>query len=270
VRRRERLRSARAPYCAGETTARGFNLGYITTRRGTGTGSGASRRPERGRCASSSEGSSESPPTRLQAYRCYRERCKNAVSLRQSHPSDAMCAVKGIQGSVFLGVVKPVDVLDYAQRHQAAVHPGTLVVSLDECYFSEKVMPLYGYSTVGECCKVRNKRGGRTKRSLILGIGSDGSCVHQVVLGSVKRTTFEAFVLSLTYPPGTVLLMDNCTVHKKLETAFSTKGYLALFLSPYSPSFQPVELAFSKVKGIYRRMWPWGAGVDSAVVKSVA
>jgi transposase len=108
-----------------------------------------------------------------------------------------------------LGVVKPVDVLDYAQRHQAAIHPGTLVVSLDECYFSEKVMPLYGYSPVGECCKVRNKRGGWTKRSLILGIGSDGSCVHQVVLGSVKRTTFEAFVLSLTYPPGTVLLMDN-------------------------------------------------------------
>jgi len=34
----------------------------------------------------------------------------------------------------------------------------------------------------------------------------------------------------------------------------TAKDYTPLFLSPYSPEFQPVELAFSKIKGLFRRL----------------
>jgi DNA/RNA-binding domain of Phe-tRNA-synthetase-like protein len=36
-------------------------------------------------------------------------------------------------------------------------------------------------------------------------------------------------------------------------------------LIPYSPEFQPVELAFSKIKGMFRRLWPWDHGVEQYV-----
>ena len=155
-----------------------------------------------------------------------------------------------------LGTVSAEKVHEYLERHTALVKPDTLVVSLDECYFSEKVMPLYGYSKIGTRCALRS-HGGWKMRSLILGIANDGTMHHLLKPGSVRRDDFGEFVLDMPFPPDTVILMDNCSVHKSLEGVFDAKGYIPLFLSPYSPKFQPVELAFSKVKGLFRSMWPW-------------
>ncbi len=44
-----------------------------------------------------------------------------------------------------------------------------------------------------------------------------------------------------------MLILDNCKIHSGIEEAYASKGYVPMFLSPYSPQFQPVELAFSKV-----------------------
>jgi hypothetical protein len=76
---------------------------------------------------------------------------------------------------------------------------------------------------------------------------------------------FGEFLLDMPYPPGTIILMDNCSIHYKLGEVFDAKGYVPLFLSPYSPDFQPVELAFSKIKGAFRRLWPWEQGVTQSV-----
>ena len=43
-----------------------------------------------------------------------------------------------------------------------------------------------------------------------------------------------------------------------------------MFLPPYSPKLQPVELAFSKVKNGFRNKWPWPSTVEKAVEESVA
>jgi transposase len=63
--------------------------------------------------------------------------------------------------------------------------------------------------------------------------------------------------------------MDNCSTHKGLQEVFDAKEYIPLFLSPYSPKFQPVELAFSKIKNSYRNNWPWNDSVETAVEESV-
>ena len=172
--------------------------------------------------------------------------------------------------SKVLGRVSKEQVHEFLQRYTDIVAPETLVASLDESYFSEKVMPLYGYSKAGERCVLRSRASGGWKgRSLIAAIASDGTKHHLLKEGSINKEAFGEFVLEMPFPPGTVVLMDNCSTHKGLQEVFDAKEYIPLFLSPYSPKFQPVELAFSKIKNSYRNKWPWNDSVETAVEESV-
>ena len=51
--------------------------------------------------------------------------------------------------------------------------------------------------------------------------------------------------------------MDNATIHhvQQVTTAILQTGALLLFLPPYSPDLNPVELIFSKVKTIMKRLF---------------
>ena len=64
--------------------------------------------------------------------------------------------------------------------------------------------------------------------------------------------------------------MDNCTIHKHLEDVFNAKRFVPLYLSPYSPEFQAVEFAFSKIKGNFRHQYPWKEGIESAIETAVS
>ena len=144
-----------------------------------------------------------------------------------------------------------------------------LVVSLDECYFSERVLPLYGYSRVGQKCVVTAPTGSWSKISLFLAIASDGSMQYELVSGAGNRKLCAAFLEALPYPPGTTLLMDNVSFHHRLQHVTDAKGYRVLFTPPYSPQFNPVEMAFSVVKTAFRSAWPWRAGVDRAIDQAI-
>lgn len=147
--------------------------------------------------------------------------------------------------------------------------PGALVVSVDECYFSEKVLPLYGYSAIGEKCVVTSPTTSWMKRSLLLAVGSDGSnhyCIHD---GSINKQRFFHFITRLPYPPGTVIILDNVAFHKD-TTPFVAKGFRPLFSPPYSPDHNgPVENSFSCVKQCFRTQWPWSDGVNAAITSSI-
>ena len=51
--------------------------------------------------------------------------------------------------------------------------------------------------------------------------------------------------------PMSIALMDNCSIHHTQEVAdlFLEAGILLIFLPPYSPDLNPIELAFGYVKG---------------------
>lgn len=145
--------------------------------------------------------------------------------------------------------------IKFARLKESLGNP--LVVSVDECGFSEKCAPLYGYSLKGSRCAIRMKRGNWKHYSLIHAIASDGTSFHQIKEGSVKKRDFINYVLSMPFPPNTIILVDNCSIHKGLEDVFNKKGYYVCFLPPYCPQLQPVELSFSKIKGCFRSFWPW-------------
>ena len=146
----------------------------------------------------------------------------------------------------------------------------TTIVSLDECYFSEKTLPLYGYSPVGLPCVVRSPTASWKQRSLILAVGNNGSKVSYIARGSIDGEKFRDFLRNLPYPPGAVLLMDNANIHKGATLAvLETKGYIPLFTPPYSPEYNPVENVFSIIKSRFRSSWPWVSGVDASIEAAI-
>jgi transposase len=65
-------------------------------------------------------------------------------------------------------------------------------------------------------------------------------------------------VLVPTLRPGDVVVLDNLVVHKQPEVhaAIERAGALIRFLPPYSPDFNPIELAFAKLKAFLRAARP--------------
>jgi transposase len=55
--------------------------------------------------------------------------------------------------------------------------------------------------------------------------------------------------------PGDVVIMDNLSSHKApaVRAALEVMGARLLFLPPYSPDFNPIEQAFSKLKAHLRK-----------------
>ena len=76
--------------------------------------------------------------------------------------------------------------------------------------------------------------------------------------GATTRAVFEAYVEQALVPSlsaGQVVVMDNLSAHKggRVRELVEGAGCELLYLPPYSPDLNPIEEAFSKVKGLIRR-----------------
>jgi transposase len=85
----------------------------------------------------------------------------------------------------------------------------------------------------------------------------DGLTAPLVIDGAINGELFLAYVEQVLVPtlkPGDVVIMDNLRVHKMtgVRTAIEAVGATLLFIPPYSPDLNPIELAFSKLKARLR------------------
>ena len=80
----------------------------------------------------------------------------------------------------------------------------------------------------------------------------EGMTNHKVFEGYVER------VLTLTLRPGQVVVMDNLCAHKghKVRELIEKRRCELLYLPPYSPDFNPSELAWSFIKRLIRQQGP--------------
>jgi transposase len=79
--------------------------------------------------------------------------------------------------------------------------------------------------------------------------------------GPIDAVAFRAHVEQILVPtlrPGDVVVLDNLAVHKQAEvrTAIEQAGARLRFLPPYSPDFNPIDLAFAKLKAFLRAARP--------------
>ena len=89
--------------------------------------------------------------------------------------------------------------------------------------------------------------------TLIAALTPDGLGALMSVDGAVNGDVFAAYldqVLGPTLVPGDVVVLDNLPAHKVagLAELVGARGARLLYLPPYSPDFNPIELAFSKLK----------------------
>ena len=90
-------------------------------------------------------------------------------------------------------------------------------------------------------------------------IGLTGVTAPLMLSGAVNGSVFYGYIAQCVVPtlqPGDVLFMDNLSAHKVagIEALIEAQGAQLIYLPPYSPDFNPIELAWSKVKTILRRL----------------
>lgn len=79
-----------------------------------------------------------------------------------------------------------------------------------------------------------------------------------VIDGAMNREIFDTYVetqLAPTLGKGDVIILDNLSSHKSQRAAeiLQERGAWFLFLPPYSPDLNPIEMAFSKLKALIRK-----------------
>ncbi len=131
-------------------------------------------------------------------------------------------------------------------------------VFVDECSSNTSLAPLYGWSRKGERAYQKAPRNWGKNITLLSSIGRErGMGASLVVEGSTNGTVFETYleeVLCPTLQKGQVVVMDNLSAHKgeRVKELIEAKGCELLYLPSYSPDFNPIEQAFSKLKSYLR------------------
>jgi transposase len=79
-----------------------------------------------------------------------------------------------------------------------------------------------------------------------------------VLDGAMHGAAFLAYVeqvLAPTLSPDDIVIMDNLPAHKPVAVreAIEATGAELRFLPPYSPDFNPIEMAFSKLKAFLKK-----------------
>jgi transposase len=93
--------------------------------------------------------------------------------------------------------------------------------------------------------------------TFLCGLRADGPVAPLVLDGAINGRAFLAYVeqmLAPTLRPGDVVVADNLGAHKVagVRQAIEARGATLLYLPPYSPDMNPIELAFSKLKRLLR------------------
>ncbi len=152
------------------------------------------------------------------------------------------------------------------------------LVFLDECGFGSNLRRLYGWAIGGARC-VEVAPHTRTTNRSCLGAFSlpsqdnpTGLWALWQKLGAWKGLLFEAFVvdeLLPRLPPESVLVLDNARIHQShsLKKAVEDAGHRLLFLPPYSPDFNPIELVWSWLKNAVRYLAPEGDEQRTACIR---
>jgi transposase len=91
-----------------------------------------------------------------------------------------------------------------------------------------------------------------------------GPVVMRTMLEGLKKDSFANFICKALAPklkPGDVVIMDNLRVHYDSQAlkAIESAGAFYLFLPPYSPDLNPIEMLFNALKRRFER-----AGANSA------
>lgn len=117
---------------------------------------------------------------------------------------------------------------------------------------------LYGRSPYGQRCVAALPHGHWKTTTFVGALRATGMTAPMVLDGPMDGPAFEAYVTQVLVPtlgPGDIVVMDNLAAHKRAEIAIAIEavGARLLYLPPYSPDLNPIEMAFAKLKALLRK-----------------
>jgi transposase len=132
------------------------------------------------------------------------------------------------------------------------------LVFIDETGASTKMVRLRGRARRGERCVASIPHGHWKTTTFTAGLRVNGMVAPMVLDGAMDGDAFIAYVEQILAPEltkGDVVIMDNLPAHKVagVRPAIEEAGATLLYLPPYSPDFNPIEMAFSKLKALLRK-----------------
>ena len=116
----------------------------------------------------------------------------------------------------------------------------------------------HGRSPRGQRLRAGAPHGHWKTTTFVAGLRNTGMVAPMVIDGPINRDAFTAYVEQVLVPelkPGDIVIMDNLSSHKApgVREAIEVAGAELRFLPPYSPDFNPIEKAFSKLKAHLRK-----------------
>jgi transposase len=158
-----------------------------------------------------------------------------------------------------MGALERDEWLRAAWRVMVAEQVGTeRLVFVDEMGTNSSLSALYAWAPKGQRahCSVPRNRGANT--TVLSSMSAEGMGPSLTVEGATTSVVFEAYleqVLAPTLRRGQVVVMDNLSAHKgeKVRELIEERGCELIYLPSYSPDLNPIEEAFSKIKGLVRK-----------------
>lgn len=132
------------------------------------------------------------------------------------------------------------------------------LVFVDEMGANISLAPIHAWSRRGERAYLSAPRNRGKNTTLLASMSFEGMGPTLAVQGGTNKALFEAYVervLGPTLEAGQVVAMDNLSAHKgeEVRELIEARGCEVLFLPAYSPDYNPIEEAFSKIKGLLRK-----------------
>ena len=132
------------------------------------------------------------------------------------------------------------------------------MIFIDETGANTKMARLRGWAPKGERCRAAIPHGHWKTTTFTAGLRLDGIAAPMLLDGPMHGAAFRAYVEQVLVPdlsPGDIVVMDNLPAHKVagIRQSIEAVGAHLLYLPPYSPDFNPIEMAFSKLKAYLKR-----------------
>lgn len=129
---------------------------------------------------------------------------------------------------------------------------------IDETGTSTKMARMYGRAHKGERCRAAVPHGHWKTTTFVGALRLSGVTAPMTLDGAMRGASFLAYVEQVLVPtlrPGDIVILDNLPAHKPpaIREAIERAGAELRFLPPYSPDFNPIELAFSKIKALLKK-----------------
>jgi transposase len=141
------------------------------------------------------------------------------------------------------------------------LHDAARYVFVDESGITTDLLRRYARSLRGTRISDHTPCGHWETHTVVAALRPTELTATAVFDGPIDTATFRAYVEQVLVPtlrPGDVVVLDNLAAHKQPEVrvAIEQAGALLRFLPPYSPDFNPIELAFAKLKAFLRAARP--------------